>query len=363
MEVPEAKEYLAIMVDSAGRVLLRSNPGSVGGYFIRIEPRGDKTPCGAIIDSVLEESGLKVKVTSVGTGVYFGGNGACGYFVVELIDPDDLVKVEVFSVNWCTIEEAYSLISNLKNDADFELEMAALGVAKNIINESVILIDDRLKILVGTAELEGLKKLCHLVERTLSYGENASVGLGVNSAFIMKMIAGVKHEFTSRMIVSEYIESLISKSVKKVGSSAHEGILAKLISVFLTEAYSSLIKGDVIGYKKSHKRTLEYLKGYCELYPEESRARRERGVKGGSGKAEKRKGRDETVRKIIIDTLQKNTPFRVARKPRLIAEKVVDEVLSGLREKGVECERGDMFGLILDMLVNDVAVKKIVEVV
>lgn len=145
MKVPEAREYLAVLVDSAGRVLMRSKPVSIGGYFIRVEPSGDKTPGGAIIDSVFEESGLKVRVVSVGAGVYFGGSGTCGYFVVELVGPDEFVRLEDFSVNWYGIEEAGGLISNLKNDADFELEMAILGVAKNIIEESVILLDDRLK--------------------------------------------------------------------------------------------------------------------------------------------------------------------------------------------------------------------------
>lgn len=360
MKVPEAKEYLAVLVDSAGRVLLRSEPGPIGGYFIRAEPSGNKTPEGSIIDSVFEECGLMVRVVAVGVGVYFGGSGTCGYFIVELIDSGEIIRSDGFFVNWYGIEDARRLISNLKNDADYELEVAVLGVAASIVEESAVLMDDRLKALVGTAELESFKRLCCLVERALSFGENMGLGLGIHSTFIMEMIAQVEHGIASKVIDSEYVESLVSKSGKEGGSRVHESSLVELVSVSVTEAYSCLIRGDLVGYEESHQRALGYLKKHCELYPEESRAKRERGFKGGRGKAEKRKGRDDIVRKIIIDTLQKNAPYRVARKPRLIAEIVVDEVLAGLREQGVECKRGDMYSLILDMLIKDDAAKRVI---
>lgn len=363
MKVPEAKEYLAVLVDSAGRVLMRSKPVSTGGHFIRVEPPGDKAPGGAIIESVFEESGLEVKVVSVGAGVYFGGSGTCGYFVVELVNPDESVRLEDYSVDWYGIEEAGDLISNLKNDADFELEMAILGVAKNIIEESVVLLDDRLKGFVGTAELESFKRLCHLVECTLSRSENANYGLGINSTFIMMMISEVEREITLKMDVSEYVESLIYELGKKVGYRVHESTLSRLISVFLTEAYSFLVQGDLVGYKNSHRQALGYIKNYSELYPEESRTRSERGYKGGEGKAKKtaeKVQQGEIVNQTIMDVLRKNAPFDKRLRPRFIVEKVLDEVMDLLRKQGVERDRKDIDGCIMNLLLSDRAAKKVI---
>lgn len=363
MKVPEAKEYVAVLVDSAGRVLMRSKPVSAGGYFIKVEPPGDKTPSGAIIDSVFEESGLKVKVVSVGAGIYFGGSGTCGYFIVELVGPDEFVRVEDYSVNWYGIDEAVSLISSLKNDSDFELEMAILGVAKNIIDESVILLDDRLKGFVGTAELESFKRLCHLVECTLSRSEDANYGLGINSTFIMMMISEVEREVALQVDFSEYVESLTSELDKKVGYRVRENTLSRLISVFLTQAYSFLVQGDLVGYNNSHRQALGYIKNYKKFYPEESRAISERGYKGGEGKAKKtgeKVRREEMVNQTIMDVLRKNAPFDKRLRPRFIVEKVLDEVVDVLRKQGVERDRKDIDACIMDLLLSDRAAKKVI---
>lgn len=50
MDVPQAIECLVILVGSNGRVLLRTKPGLVGGFFIRVELPVDKSPEDAIAD-------------------------------------------------------------------------------------------------------------------------------------------------------------------------------------------------------------------------------------------------------------------------------------------------------------------------
>lgn len=143
----------------------------------------------------------------------------------------------------------------------------------------------------------------------------------------------------------------------------HESTLSRLISVFLTEAYSFLVQGDLVGYKNSHRQALGYIKNYSELYPEESRTRSERGYKGGEGKAKKtaekvRQG--EIVNQTIMDVLRKNAPFDKRLRPRFIVEKVLDEVMDLLRKQGVERDRKDIDGCIMNLLLSDRAAKKVI---
>lgn len=363
MKVPEAKEYLAVLIDSAGRVLMRSKPGSTGGHFIRAEPSGNKSPGGSLIDTVFDESGLKVKVVSVGVDVYFGGSGACGYFIVELVDSEGVIRSDDFLVNWYGIEEASCLISNIKNDTDFELEMAVLGVAASIIEESVVLVEDRLKSLVGTAELEDFKRLCHLIERILSGGGGGCLGLGMNSALVVGFLDETKKRIDLGEVNSEYVHNLISKIGKRVRSKSHENYLVEVIKIFAAQAYSFLVDGDLTGYKEAHWLALEYLKKHGELYPEEGWARRERGFEGGKGRArktEERGRREEVIRQTIMDVLRKNSPYHARRGPRFIVEKVLDEVLAGLQQQGVESDRKDIDGCIMNLLTSDRVAKKIV---
>lgn len=360
MDVPEAKQYLAVLVDSAARVLLRRRPGPVGGYFIRTELTGDETPAGAVIASVFNESGLRVRVVSVGEGVYFGGGGTCTYFVVEQTDLDENIEPNG-SVEWFSIEDARSLMLNLRNDNEFELEICSLNVAREVIADLGVLRDGELKCWVGTSVLESFKYLCLQVEHDFLSEGDVFFGLGINSNLVVRLLAETKEVISGRGgFESDYVNSLMSFVGSEAVSGKHEECLAELILIFAADALCRLKSGDIAGYKRSYLCSCEYLDKRRELYPEESRDYRRRARAGGRAKADNRNRREDLVRKTIIDVLQEKFPFRARVGAGAVVDRTLDEVLLRLQQQGVKHNGDDIKALMIDLLVNDSSVKKIV---
>jgi len=360
MEVPEAKEYLAVLVDSKGRVLLRNGPGVAGGYFIRSEPSGGKSPDGSIIESVFDESGLTVKVVSVGEGVYFGGRGVCGYFIVELVGSGGTIASDEFLVNWYDIEEAVSLISRLRNDSDFQMEMAVLGVASDLVKSRGFLRCDRLTGLASVLGFEDFQMVCTDVERIFSGGKGDFLGLGINSDLVVELLNKTKKRIECGEIGSEYERNIISRLEKKIASKEREGYLLEVISICTTRAYGFLLDSDSVSCKKACLIAKKHIEMYDILYPNEGRARRERAVKGGKRKAERREEREGLIYQTIIDVLQENAPYRSRLEPRFIVAKVLEDILGRLLQRGVKSDRDDIEGCVIDLLSNDGVAKKII---
>ena len=85
--------------------------------------------------------------------------------------------------------------------------------------------------------------------------------------------------------------------------------------------------------------------------------------KGGEGKAKKtaeKVQQGEIVNQTIMDVLRKNAPFDKRLRPRFIVEKVLDEVMDLLRKQGVERDRKDIDGCIMNLLLSDRAAKKVI---
>ena len=368
MEVPKAKEYLAILVDSNGRVLLRTKPGLVGGFFIRVEPPADKSPESAIIDSVFYESGFEVRVESVGDDVYFGARGMCGYFFVKLVGSEEDVRSDDFSVAWYGIEDAAGLISGLKNDSEFELEMAVLAEVSSIVKRSGAADSDRFKGLIGTSEFESFKVVCIDVERILSGGIGGFLRGGAISGLVLEVLDETQKRIDRGEINSEYEHNSISLADRNSRSKKHECCLVEAISISLTKAYGLLLVSDYVGYKEAHLNAVKYIKEYDLLYPEERRTRRERGFKGGKGKGKasaevsRRVGRsEELIYQAILAALCAHVPYRSRVNSISIVDMIIDEVFCSVQCQGVECNRDDLRGCILNMLVDDVEAKKIIE--
>lgn len=368
MEVPQAKEYLAILVGSNGRVLLRKEPGLVGGFFIRGELPVDKSPENAIADLVFSESGLQVRVDAVGTDIYFGARGVCGYFFVKLVGSDEAVGLDGFSVDWYSIDEAANLISSLKNDSEFELEMSVLAVAASVAEMSGALVDDRFKRVVGKSEFESFKEICVDLERILSGGTGEFWRRGINSDLVVGVLDETQKRIRLGEIDSEYEGSVLSLVSRSSRSKEHERSLVEAISMCSTKAYGFLLSGDYVGYNEAYLSVLKYVETYDRLYPGEGRARRERGFKGGNGKAKasaevsRKIGiSEDLIRQTILDALRAHVPYRARTTNVSVVDKIIDEVFHNVKFQGVERNRDDLCGFILDMLANDVAAKKIVK--
>jgi len=368
MDVPQAIECLVILVGSNGRVLLRTKPGLVGGFFIRVELPVDKSPEDAIADLVFSESGLQVRVDAVGTDIYFGARGMCGYFFVKLVGSEEAVGLDGFSVDWYSIEGAANLISSLKNDSEFELEMSVLAVAASIAEMSGALVDSRFKVVVGNSEFESFKEICGDLERILSGGTGEFWRRGINSDRVIGMLDETQKRISLGEIDSEYEENVLSLVSRNSRSKEHERSLIEAILMCSTKAYGFLLRGDYVGYNEAYLGVLIYVELYDRLYPGEGRARRERGFKGGHGKAKasaevsRKIGEiEDLIRQTILDALRAHVPYRARTTYVSVVDKIIDEVFHSVKCQGVERNRDDLCGLILDMLANDAAAKKIVK--
>jgi hypothetical protein len=354
LDLPEAKQYLAVLIDDAGRVLLRNEPG-VGGYFIRTELTEGKAAERAIIDSVFFESGLRVKVASVGDGLYFGGAGTCAYVFVELVNPSENGELKNSSVDWFVIDEAYRKVAQLKNDNDFELETALLCEARAAIEKISFVRDEGLNDFVYAAELESFRDLCLRIESMCSADENGFQFRGGGLGLVKKMLAEMEGRDSS-----DYINYLSSKIDKKVRTKTHQRYLEKLVLVYAAQAYSCLKAANQKGYKEAFRQACNNIEKYFCLYPLEEKALRERGYKGGVGKSKNKMYYDRAVHASVLKALQKNAPYRARLQPRIIARQAEEEVLIDLGTQGIKCEAGETYVLILEMLEKDSVARKII---
>lgn len=368
MEAPEVKEYSAILVGSHGRVLLRTEPGLAGAFFIRVEPPADKLPERAIIDSVFNESGLAVRVDSVGPGVSFGARGTCGYFVVKIVGSVEPIALDGFSVDWYCFEEATALISGLKNDDEFEWEMSLLMVASRIVESSGVLVDDNFKGVIETSEFAGFKRLCVDVERILSGDRVKFWGRGISSDLVIGMLNETQNRINSGEIDSEYEQNILSLVDRNSRTKEHERFLIEAISMLSTKARGLLLSGEIVAYSEVRLDVVKLIKQYDRIYPGDGRARRERGFKGGKGKAKmsaeinrKIGMSEEFIRQTILGALRGHAPYRARVKNMSVVDMIVDEVFYRVKSQGVERNRDDLRSCILNMLVGDVVARAIIE--
>lgn len=360
LNIPEAKQYLAIIVGSNSRVLLRRRPGPVGGYFIRTELSGNETPDSAIVAAVFDEARIRVRVTSAGDGVYFGGSGTCAYFLVEQVDPEEKIAPDG-GVDWYSFEEAVYLMRDLKSDSEYELEIASLFVAQKVMDEFLAFNDDEFKSLMGAPEFESFKRLCLLVEYIFLPDGEANHGLGINSRFVRRLLVEKLEVIDeSGGFCSDYVNNLISMADKKACSKKHEDCLVELILVSVADAYFHLRVGDMVGYRNARKRACKYLNIRRSLYPDESRAYRERARAGGYGKAKVEGERKSTIRNEFIAVLRESAPFRSRVEAVAIVDKVLYKVLFRLNGLGVKCDSEDVQGYMIDLLVSDKVVRGII---
>ncbi|WP_455231673.1 hypothetical protein [Geopseudomonas aromaticivorans] len=352
MKFPEANEYLAVLVDDTGHVLLRSKPGEIGGYFIRTKLSGGKSPEVSVIEAVFNESGLMVKIASIEDGLHFGGNGTCACVTVELAEPAGRSSLVNNLVDWYSIDEARRLISTHKKDNEYTLEINALLIAQKKFGDSINIKKDGLIGLPGSQELESLKKLCICIERIFMRDKNFFQVAGTRLDLVTKFLDEAWDGFNRKKIDADYVDNLNSKIGKRVRSKAHECHLEELILISSSEAYYYFKNDSLAGYKKAFRYASKYINLHSKLYPEEARELRERGFKGGIGKRKKRNAREEIIQKSIADAIQRNRHYRARAKPKEISDRAADEVIVELREQGIYYARDDMRGLILDILRN-----------
>ncbi|HCL3287126.1 TPA: hypothetical protein ACG4N8_005637 [Pseudomonas aeruginosa] len=358
MEVPAAKEYLAVLVDPVGRVLLRKKPGAYGGYFIRAEPLRGEPPDVSLIKAVFAESGLVVEAVSAEPGVSFGRRGSCAHLIVRLSE-SSATAPRNDSVGWYGIEDAYELIFTIEDEQDYLTEYTGLEVVRNILEKDDEVGGD-LKGVVDTGEFRDFSNVCFFLERALQSGQSMSLGLGLRSAKVVEVLEERGSKIKNGAVTSDYVKKITNKIGRKVRSREHESNLVELISIFAARADCSLRGGDFVSCKKANQKALFYIEMYQEYYPWESKMVRERAFKGGKGKGDKRKRREEIIAETVMEAVRRYSSRRKRLQPLQIVEAVLDEVLKELQAQGVDSKREDLDGFIMNLLRSDRSAKELI---
>lgn len=127
--------YGGILVDDAGRILMREPKGHFDGYVWTF-PKGkadpDESPEQAALREVLEETGYSAQIVSKLPGSFSGGTSVTEYFLMKPVGKPVPFDAETKAVRWVTLDEAGRLISKTTNPKGRERDLAVLKALRAI---------------------------------------------------------------------------------------------------------------------------------------------------------------------------------------------------------------------------------------
>jgi 8-oxo-dGTP diphosphatase len=131
-----ADSYGGVVVDSAGRVLLREPAGHYDGYvwtFPKGRPAFGETPEQAALREVREETGWLARILEPIPGVFPGGTTSNAYFLMAPVEQAGSPDWETQAVRWASLEEARELIGQTSNQIGRRRDLAVLAVAASLL--------------------------------------------------------------------------------------------------------------------------------------------------------------------------------------------------------------------------------------
>lgn len=134
--VPKADAYGGVLIDDAGRVLLREPTGHFGGYvWTFAKGRIDKgeTPEQAALREVHEETGYEAQIQGLIPKVFGGTTTTTVFFLMTPVGEPGLVSDETTKTVWVSFEDAVKLIGLTKTPKGRERDLAVLQAAKNLL--------------------------------------------------------------------------------------------------------------------------------------------------------------------------------------------------------------------------------------
>lgn len=136
--MPLKVAYGGVVLDGAGRVLLREPANHYGGYvwtFAKGRPEAGETPEQAAVREVQQETGYEVTILRPIPGTFRGGTTVNGYFLMaagrQLHEPD----WETQTLGWATFAEARELIAQTTDPLGRERDLAVLAAAERLLDE------------------------------------------------------------------------------------------------------------------------------------------------------------------------------------------------------------------------------------
>lgn len=127
--------YGGVVINAAGRVLLREPTNHFGGYawtFPKGKADPGETPEQAALREVQEETGCMARIVAPIPGDFAGDTSMNQYFLMAEVDPGAPFGShdwETAQVLWATYEEAQALIRQTPNQKGQERDLAVLAAA------------------------------------------------------------------------------------------------------------------------------------------------------------------------------------------------------------------------------------------
>lgn len=135
--VPKADAYGGVLIDQAGRVLLREPTNHFGDYvWTFAKGRIDKgeTPEQAALREVREETGYDAQIRGLIPNVFGGTTSSTVYFVMTPVGEPGTASDETAQTVWVSFDDAIKLISLTKTPKGRERDLAVLQAANYFLN-------------------------------------------------------------------------------------------------------------------------------------------------------------------------------------------------------------------------------------
>jgi 8-oxo-dGTP pyrophosphatase MutT (NUDIX family) len=145
LRIPKAATYGGVLIDEAGRVLLREPTNHYLGYvwtFAKGTPEPGETPLQTALKEVQEETGYAAEPFDVLPQTYVGTGGSTAFYLMRPVGAQGKPDGETASTRWVSFDEAPDLIRLTQVIAGRKRDLHILSDAR-LIYESRHRVDKR----------------------------------------------------------------------------------------------------------------------------------------------------------------------------------------------------------------------------
>lgn len=134
--IAKAAAYGGVLIDDAGRVLLREPRNHFDGYvwtFPKGKRDGAETPEQAALREVREETGYHARIAGILPGAFSGGTGTTAFFLMAPQDEPQPFGWETQAIRWASPAVAEALIRQTTNPVGRARDLTVLQAVTEVL--------------------------------------------------------------------------------------------------------------------------------------------------------------------------------------------------------------------------------------